>query len=270
MNLSDFSQLNELCWAIVDKGLEISIATLRPDKVNSELIEAIHKGRQTSLTIAPETGSDHLRHKLCKLITNEQILETTKIIFESGISTLKDFFLIGLPTETNDDRNAIIELVKEQNQIAENSGVKELLIRVDVNPMVPKWQTPLKNWVYYFLPENRTHLREAVSQIYFQLSKMTIIRPKQVSVNEFLAQTWLTHLEEPINSLLESIPLESHTLISKNIGYYLHKFRVKLDTMLETIWQEFEKSDWEVNHRIKATNWADKDFMRHYRMVNDT
>ncbi len=65
---------------------------------------------------------------------------------------------------------------------------------------------------------------------------MPNIRPKQVSVNEFLAQTWLTHFEEPINSLLEPMPLESHILISKSIGYYLYKFRVKLDTILEKIW----------------------------------
>lgn len=267
MNLSDFPQLNELCWAVVNKGLEISIATLRPDMVNSELIQAIHKGRQTSLTIAPETGSDRLRHRLCKLINNEQILDATQIIFEAGITILKDFFLIGLPTESEDDRNAIIDLVKKQNQIAQNSGVKEHLIRVDVNPMVPKWQTPLKNWVYYFLPENRPHLRDALGQIYSQLEKMPTIRPKQVSVNEFLAQTWLTHLEDPINTLLESIPLESHTLLSKNIGYYLHKFRKKLDTLLKNIWQDFRMNNWQVKHRVKATNLSEKVFTKQYALL---
>ena len=136
--------------------------------------------------------------------------------------------------------------------------------------MVPKWQTPLKNWVYYFLPENRTHLREALSQIYSQLSTMPTIRPKQVSVNEFLAQTWLTHLEEPINSLLEPMPLESHTLISKNIGSYLHKFRVKLDTILETIWQEFKKSNWEVKYRVRAKNLSEKVFTRQYALLIDS
>jgi len=125
----------------------------------------------------------------------------------------------------------------------------------------------LKNWVYYFLPENRTHLREILSQLYSQLSKMPPIRPKQVSVNEFLAQTWLTHLEEPINSLLEPMSLESHTVISKNIGYYLHKFRKKLDTILETVWQKFKDSNWEVKHRIRATNLSDKNFTHQYALL---
>ena len=133
--------------------------------------------------------------------------------------------------------------------------------------MVPKWQAPLKNWIYYFLPKNRSHLSKGLSQIYSQLNKMPNIRPKQVSVNEFLAQTWLTHLEEPINSLLEPMLLESHTLISKNIGYYLHKFRVKLDNVLENIWQEFEKSDWEVKHRVRATNLSDKNFSQQYTLL---
>lgn len=93
------------------------------------------------------------------------MLEATKIIFESGIPTLKNFFLIGLSNETNEDRTAIIELVKEQCQIAKSSGVNDPLIKVDIYPMVPKWQTPLKNWVYHFLPENRLRFQEILEGI---------------------------------------------------------------------------------------------------------
>lgn len=50
------------------------------------------------------------------------------------------------------------------------------------------------------------------------------------------------------------MPIESHTLVSKTIGYYLNQFKKKLDKILETIWQEFKKINWEVKHRINATN----------------
>jgi radical SAM superfamily enzyme YgiQ (UPF0313 family) len=266
-NLSDFPKLTDLCWELVNKGLELSMATLRPDKIHSDLIEAISKGKQTSLTLAPETGSDRLRYAVCKRITNEQILDATTLIFEAGISTLKDFFLIGLPTETEEDQLAIIDLVKQQLQIANNSKIKSPLIRVDMNPMVPKWQTPLKNWVYHFLPENRVHLREALDKIYMELSKEDHFRPKQVSVNEFLAQTWITHLEEPINFYLESIPLESHIPTSKNGAFYLFNYQERLDPILKAVWYQFKKSGWQIEHRIRATNHSDKEFIRQYKLL---
>ena len=268
MNLSDFPRLNDLCWALVNEGLELSIATLRPDKVSPELIEAVRKGDQSSLTIAPETGTDRLRDALCKVITNEQVLEATTIIFESGIPTLKNFFLAGLPTETDDDRTSIVELVKKQHQIAKNSGLKDPLIKVDVNPMVPKWQTPLKHWVHNFLPENRSRFREVLIKLRSRLNEIPNTRPKEVIFNEFLAQTWLTHLEEPINGLLEPMPLKSHAPISINGGHqYLHEFRERLDAILENTWNEFEKSNWEVRHRVKATSRSDEEFTKQYAIL---
>ncbi len=65
------------------------------------------------------------------------------------------------------------------------------------------------------------------------------------------------------------MPIENHTLVSKNIGYYLHKFRAKLDMILETIWQEFKETDWEVKHQVRATNLSDKNFTHQYALLID-
>lgn len=264
MNLSDFPHLADLCTALVNQGLKISIATLRPDKVTKEIIEAIHKGKQTSLTIAPEAGSERLRYALCKHISDEQILDATQIIFESQITILKNFFLVGVPTETKEDRKAIINLVKKQVSIAK-SLIKDPLIKVDANPMVPKWQTPLKDWVYHYLPENRDQFHEMLVKFKHQLSKISYIKAKDVFFDEFLAQTWMTHLELPVNSLFVRFPLKSHSPLSFYGGYqYLTNFQNELDTTLERIWKTFKANNWKVIHRVKATKHTDEFFTKQY------
>jgi radical SAM superfamily enzyme YgiQ (UPF0313 family) len=269
-NLSDFPQLNDLCWTLVNEGIELSIATLRPDKVSDEIIEAVHNGGQSKITIAPETGSEKLRYKLCKKISNDRVLEATETIFENGIPMLKNFFLTGLPKETDEDRLAIIELVKKQRHIAKDSNLEDIRIKVDINPMVPKWQTPLKNWVNYFLPENRLGFQETLIKMHTQLNTLSYIRAKKVSFNEFLAQTWLTHLEGPINMLFDSLKLRSHAPLSIHGGhYFLNDFKDLLDSILETIWNEFKRSHWKVNHRVRATNHSDEIFTKHYVKINE-
>ena len=97
--------------------------------------------------------------------------------------------------------------------------------------MVPKWQIPLKNWVYYFLHENRTHLREVLSRIYSQLSKMPVLRPIQVSINEFLAQIWLIiirihALKKPFISINKYRKLS--TKIQNKIRYYIRNHLARI------------------------------------------
>jgi len=270
MNLSDFSQLEDLCWELVNMDLEISLATLRPDKVSHEIIEAIHKGGQKNITIAPETGTEKLRYALCKHISDEQILNATQIIFEVGIPKLKNFFLIGLPNETEQDRTNIVQLAKQQVEIANRSGIESPLIKVDVNPLVPKWQTPLKNWVYYYLPENREEFHKTLIKIKSQLNNIDKIKAKSVHFDEFLAQTWLTHLTEPINILLSQFPLKSHAPLSLYGGYvYLEHYEQRLDDMLDLIWTSFKVNDLKVKHRVHATTRSDDYFTHQYRDLMD-
>lgn len=172
---------------------------------------------------------------------------------------------MGIPTESEEDRSAIVELVRDQSAIAKKLGVDRPLIKVDANPLVPKWQTPLKNWVYNYLPNRQTQFHELLIRIRARLEKVPNVKPKKVCFHEFLAQTWLTHLEFPINSMTMNLPLDSHNKVSLFGGYpYLKDFQVKLNRMLQDIWKRFELSKWEVYHRIKATNHSDEFFSKEY------
>ena len=141
------------------------------------------------------------------------------------------------------------------------------MIRVDVNPVVPKWQTPLKNWVYYYLPENRAKLRKIIGDFDEKLRKIANVRTKQTSINSFQAQTWLTHLDDPINFMAEKMPMDTHIPVSKNGFFYLQNFQEKLDGLLVSIWENFEKSNWRVEHRIHASNKTDEYFTKQYLRI---
>jgi radical SAM superfamily enzyme YgiQ (UPF0313 family) len=266
-NLSDFSQLKELCWELVNKGYEISIATLRPDKVTKEIIEALVNGGTKSLTIAPEAGTDNLRRLMGKKVTNEQVLNATSMIFEGGIPILKDFFLTGLPNENMDDKQALINLVEIQQKIALTSDIEDPLLKVDINPLVPKWQTPLKNWVYHYLPKNRSKLKESMNMFHSTFRKMEIVRPKLVSFMSFLGQTWLTHLIDPINNFTSEMDMNTHIPISRNGAFYLKRYTETLDKVLINTWNEFESSNWEVRHDINSTNRSDEYFTKQARKI---
>jgi radical SAM superfamily enzyme YgiQ (UPF0313 family) len=266
-NLSDYPQLADLCWELVNHDLQVSLATFRPDKVTAEIIEVLVKGGQTSLTIAPETGNDRLRTAVGKQISNEQILQATQVIFESGIQTLKDFFLVGLPAESDEDRTSILSLVKQQHQIAKNVDRKNIL-RVDINPVVPKWHTPLRSWLFYYLPQNRPKLKDILIGFYQELSRLDNIRPKETSLLDYLAQTWLTHITTPINPLLEKMPLNSHIPMTRNVGFYLYNNHATyFDSLLTQIWKDFVKDNWSIRHRIRASPYNDEFLTKEYLKV---
>ncbi|MFX0091781.1 MAG: B12-binding domain-containing radical SAM protein, partial [Candidatus Hodarchaeota archaeon] len=256
-NLSDYPRLADLCWELINNNLKVSIATFRPDAITNDLMEAVVKGGQTSITIAPETGSDELRRKIGKPLTNEQILQATEIAFAGGVERLKNFFLVGLPSETNEDRNQILTLVHKQRNIALQFG-EDNRIRADVNPVVPKWHTPMKDWVYYYLPENRATLKKILMRLYHGLSNMAATKAKTIIFSEFVAQTWLTHLIKPVGILIKKESPQSHIPMTLNSLFYLQEFTNYFDSLLTSMWENFKENHWKISHLIHGTTISDE------------
>ncbi len=268
-NLSDYplKPFTDLCWEIVNNGLQLSVATFRPDRISAELMDVLVEGGQPSVTIAPECGSDRLRGLVGKRITNEQITEATHTVFAAGITALKDFFVVGLPGETEEDRDAIVQLVEQQLKIAKGYDQGNYL-KVDVNPVVPKWHTPLKNWLYYYLEDHRPELRAILIRLYCELSRLGDVRPKETALLEYLAQTWLTHLTSPVNPLIEGMTLDSHVPISRNLGYYLlstHAAEINAD--LNAVWDGFVRDGWSITHPLRASPYSDETLTREWRAL---
>jgi radical SAM superfamily enzyme YgiQ (UPF0313 family) len=135
--LSDHPDLLPLCEALVQEGAQISTSSLRVSTLTPRLAQILAAGGARTLTLAPETGNEALRRKIGKPLAQEQILAAAQAAQEAGIATLKLYFLVALPEETEEDRQAIAELVAEVRRAA-----PRLWLEVALSPLVPKPHTP--------------------------------------------------------------------------------------------------------------------------------
>jgi len=178
---------------------------------------------------------------------------------------LKNFFLIGLPTETIQDREALVSMVKKEYKIFSKTGTNNPLIKVDVNPFIPKWQTPFKNYLYNFIPEGRVEFENNLLEIYQKFDSMKDIKPKLTPLSYSLAQTWITHLKTPINYILNQVPQETHIHSTTYAPFFLYNFKDQLDESLKNQWSQFIENGWRVKHPIQATHHDDEYFTTEYK-----
>lgn len=122
-----------------ENGIELGISSLRTDSITPELIQTLVLGGQRTSTIAIEAASERLRKLINKNLSDEQIFNAVKICRENGLHGLKIYSMIGIPTETQEDIEAFIELAKKIKQ--ENKGFD---ITFSFSSFVPKPQTPLQ------------------------------------------------------------------------------------------------------------------------------
>ena len=114
LSTSDYSDIENMLTTLVDyteeEKINLSLPSLRIDNFNEELLEKIKKVRKSGLTFAPEAGTQRLRDVINKNVTEEEIMQTCKIAFQGGYTNVKLYFMLGLPTETNEDLQGIADL----------------------------------------------------------------------------------------------------------------------------------------------------------------
>lgn len=148
--LCDHPDIEEILRRLVAMGYGISPASLRIDDLTEPIVSLLRKSGERSITIAPETGSDRLRRVINKTVTNAEILERAELIFASGIENLKLYYMIGLPTETDEDLVAIRDLTLAlRDRMLKYARPRGHVGRIvgSVNPLVPKPAT-----AYQWLP----------------------------------------------------------------------------------------------------------------------
>jgi len=148
--LCDHPQIEEILTTLVEMGFSISPASLRLDDLTPTILGLLRQSGEKTITIAPETGSDRLRRVINKTVTNDEILSAAEMIFASGMENLKLYFMIGLPTETDDDLVAIRDITLQLRDIMmKHARTRGQIGRIvgSVNPLVPKPGT-----AYQWLP----------------------------------------------------------------------------------------------------------------------
>ena len=139
--LCDHPDIEHILTSLAAMGYSISPASLRLDDLTRDIVRLLRTSGERSLTIAPETGSDRLRRVINKTITNDEILEKADLIFSEGIENLKLYYMIGLPTETDEDlvalRDQTVQLRDVMLKHAKGRGTVGRIVG-SVNPLVPK------------------------------------------------------------------------------------------------------------------------------------
>jgi len=148
--LCDHPDIDRILARLLEMGYGISPASLRLDDLTESIVKTLRKSGEKTITIAPETGSDRLRRVINKTVTNDEILDRAELIFANGIENLKLYYMLGLPTETDEDLVAIRDLTLEMRdrmmKYAKPRGSVGRIIG-SVNPLIPKPGT-----AYQWLP----------------------------------------------------------------------------------------------------------------------
>ncbi|WP_425754892.1 TIGR03960 family B12-binding radical SAM protein [Ihubacter sp. rT4E-8] len=163
LSTSDHSQFEELAVELMRQckaqNVSLSLPSLRLDSFSFRVLEEIQGYRKSGLTFAPEAGTQRLRDVINKGITEKDIYEAVEQAIELGWKHIKLYFMIGLPTETDEDLDGIAEIAKNIVQIHRNSGKGgRFTVSVSVSNFVPKAHTPFQ-WVSQNTTEefNRKH-----------------------------------------------------------------------------------------------------------------
>lgn len=133
-SLTDYPHISEV---LKTEGVDFSITSLRASRKSAELVGLLKKHK--SVSIAPEAGTERMRRVINKKITEDDIIETSRLIFSEGMENLRLYFMVGLPTEDDDDIKGIVCLVKKIRDISKKGNIV-----LTLSTFVPKPFTPFQ------------------------------------------------------------------------------------------------------------------------------
>lgn len=148
LSAGDYSCLLQLTQEFNNRfakdNISLSLPSLRVAAVNRDLIREIRTVRKTGFTIAPEAGTDRLRKVINKDFSDEDYENSLTVLFDEGWLNLKLYFMIGLPTETDEDIDGIIHMALKAQKTARKYSKRRVNINIGVSPFVPKAHTPFQ------------------------------------------------------------------------------------------------------------------------------
>jgi radical SAM superfamily enzyme YgiQ (UPF0313 family) len=147
--VSDYPWIAGLMKVLEEEGLEVSISSIRADSLTEELVSSLRRGGHRTLTVAPEAGTERLRHVIRKDISDAQLYDACDLVRAHGLPNLKCYFMSGLPTETDEDILAIPSLATrllERLRVPSPKGEPFGRLTLSISSFVPKPWTPFQ-WV---------------------------------------------------------------------------------------------------------------------------
>jgi len=190
--VSDYPWLGELLKIIEENGLELSISSLRADSLTEDLVTALARGGHRTLTMAPEAGTERLRWAVRKPISDTQLMTACDLVRAHGIPNLKTYFMIGQPTETSEDVEAIVDLagrMLERLRVLDASGRPFGRLTVSISSFVPKPWTPFQ-WAPFDGAESLQAKLEIIKRGVRRFSNVRVLHenPREAALQALLAR----------------------------------------------------------------------------------
>ncbi len=183
-------------------GFRTAVSSIRIPAVTESVLGALHASGDRSITLAPETGSEALRVKLNKPISNESFFDKVRLIYRQGFTQLKLYFLIGLPGETMADVRAILEMAKLCRAIMLDELAPRGIVghvHLGVNVLVPK---PYTGWQRESM-EEPSSLKQKVAVLRRGISRLPNVSMGSISIRQAIWQTYLTKAGADAAEVLE-------------------------------------------------------------------
>jgi radical SAM superfamily enzyme YgiQ (UPF0313 family) len=197
--ITEHPQFDKICDYILEKRqekeFEVSVSSLRADGITPKVIDMLVKCGQRQVTIAVEAGSQRLRNFINKQLSDDDILDSVEVIVNNGISSLKIYAIIGLPTETEEDITQLIELMSKLKK-----AHKSLKLTLSISSFVPKAHTPFQ----WDKRESENVLQKRMDRLRKELSKAGVAF-KPTSLKWDFIQTVLSRGDRRLAPLIERV-----------------------------------------------------------------
>ncbi|ODA40177.1 TIGR03960 family B12-binding radical SAM protein [Desulfosporosinus sp. BG] len=148
LSSGDYTCIQPVIQAILEQHgparVGVSLPSLRVDSFDVDLAETVQKTRKSGLTFAPEAGTQRLRDVINKGVSEENLLNAAEAAFKKGWSTIKLYFMVGLPTETQEDIDGIVDLAKKVANLGTKLGRRNITVTISTSIFVPKAHTPFQ------------------------------------------------------------------------------------------------------------------------------
>ena len=204
LSASDYSCLHEVSHELnsqhAQKGISLSMPSQRADRFNIEIAKELNIVRKTGITLAPEAGTNRLREVINKGLEEKDIKNAIESVYEEGFQHVKLYFMIGLPTETYDDLDGIISILRWASDLSRVKKQKKLNITCTISTFVPKPFTP-----FQWFSQNNT--KEFEEKIKYLKQKIKYYRLWNVKLN----------FTNPNTALLEAVMSRGDRRVSKLI-----------------------------------------------------
>src|SRR5438046_4623892 len=190
--VSDYPWIGDLMDVVEEAGLELSISSLRADSLSDKLVASLARGGHRTLTVAPEAGTERLRGVIRKSISDEQILAACDMLRRHGIPNLKTYFMIGQPTETMEDVEAIPALAArmlERLRTLDAHGHPFGRLTLSISSFVPKPWTPFQ-WAVFDGADSLQKKLEVIKRGARPLGNVRVLHenPREAALQALLAR----------------------------------------------------------------------------------